>query len=142
MLQQFQEIPDAWTKVDTIMEQSSSQQTKFLALGVCAALLSVLIFVRSTLPLRMPGLLPLYAKCDILPVMVQHPHMRASTGRLPAEHAPGSSTVFKQVSGRHDVATEQATGHGLRVTLQVQIQVCLCADPREHNKVQMGSPAR
>ncbi len=58
MLQQFQEIPDAWTKVDTIMEQSSSQQTKFLALGVCAAKLSVLDPVHSIKPLHMPGQVP------------------------------------------------------------------------------------
>ena len=71
-------------------------------------------------------LLPLPAECDILPVMLQHPQMRACTSRLPAEHAPGSSTVFKQVSGRHDVAIEQATGQGLRVTLQVQSKsVCV-----------------
>ena len=67
MLQQFQEIPDAWTKVDTIMEQSSSQQTKFLALGVCAALLSVLTFVHSIMPLRIPGLVSHPADCECCP---------------------------------------------------------------------------
>ena len=58
VLQQFQEIPDAWTKVDTIMEQSSSQQTKFLALGVCVALLPALNGVHSIMALHMPGSIP------------------------------------------------------------------------------------
>ena len=34
VLKKLQEAPDAWTRVDGILEQSQNQQTKFFALQV------------------------------------------------------------------------------------------------------------
>jgi uncharacterized membrane protein YdjX (TVP38/TMEM64 family) len=37
VLKTFQENPDAWTRVDTILEKGKTQQTKFFALQVIIA---------------------------------------------------------------------------------------------------------
>ncbi len=34
LIHQFQQHPMAWTRVDTIMEKSQSQETKFIALNI------------------------------------------------------------------------------------------------------------
>lgn len=36
VLRQLQQHPEAWTRVDAILEKSSSQQSKYFALQVCA----------------------------------------------------------------------------------------------------------
>lgn len=35
VLKAFQEHPDAWTRVDVILEKAKTQQTKYFALQVC-----------------------------------------------------------------------------------------------------------
>lgn len=37
VLKKFQEHPDAWTRVDAILEHSKNPQTKFFGLQVCGA---------------------------------------------------------------------------------------------------------